>query len=243
MEEVASHLIEIKKRVVSFLLLYLVMFAICYCYSQEIYFFLISPLINTLDSQMHRVIYTDLTEVFTTYIKISAFSAFILSFPFLSWHIYRFVSPGLFKIEKRITAFILFMSPLLFWLGAAGMFYLVVPKAWQFFINFEIYDAKMPLVLEAKISEYVGLMMNLVLAFGIAAELPIVIVILRLLNILSTKGIIKQRRVAIVLIFVFAGVVTPPDVMSQIALALPMVLLYEVSILSCKIIDKRKINA
>jgi sec-independent protein translocase protein TatC len=185
------------------------------------------------------VIYTGLTEAFFTYIQIAAFAALSLTMPVISFQIYKFIAPGLYPKERHIASAILCLAPILFWSGGLFVFYCVVPKAWQFFLSFEIKDATMPLILEARISEYLHLIIQLILAFGLAFQLPVIFLILTLLGIVSSAFLINKRRIAIVINFVIAGIITPPDILSQIALALPMLLLYELSILACKFLENR----
>jgi sec-independent protein translocase protein TatC len=232
----ATHLSELKKRLIYSIFFLAAASAICYYFIEEIYFFITNPLI-TSSEQTRKVIYTGLAEVFISYIKISFFFGFLVSLPFMAYQIYAFISPGLLKKERKIVKIALIFAPILFYIGAIFMFYLVIPKAWSFFISFEIRDTSVPLILEAKISEYISLVMQLVIAFGLAFEIPVVILILTAIGIFSSNLLINNKRYAIVLIFIFAGIVTPPDVLSQIALAIPMILLYEVSIRLCKIVE------
>ncbi|MES2214732.1 MAG: twin-arginine translocase subunit TatC [Pseudomonadota bacterium] len=237
-----QHLQELKTRLVKTLFVFALAFCICYLYSQEIYVFLAEPLANILGGESRKIIYTGLTEAFFTYLKISTFAAFVIIIPFIAWQIYSFIAPGLYKDEKFVAKIILMFCPLLFWMGGAFVYYFVMPKAWAFFISFELKSSSLPLVLEARISEYLSLVMHLITAFGLAAELPVVLVILNLMQIVRAKFLIRHRRLAIVINFIIAGIITPPDIISQIALALPMTILYEISIQACKALDERKKN-
>jgi sec-independent protein translocase protein TatC len=216
---------------------------VCYYFSNYIYDLLLEPLAKLSQDHVRRVIYTGLAEAFFTYLKLAAFTSLIITIPILATEIYLFISPGLHKSERRIAAFILFMSPILFWLGGIFVFYYVMPRAWHFFLGFENNDASMPLVLEAKISEYLSLVIQLIIAFGLAFQLPIVLLILNLVKVVTVVGLQEKRRLAVVINFIIAGILTPPDVISQIALAIPMLLLYEISIIMCKFVENRGNNA
>ena len=143
--------------------------------------------------------------------------------------------------ERKIIAGVLSLSPILFYSGCFFMFYLVMPNAWLFFISYEKVDVGVPLVLEARISEYLSLVIQLMLAFGLSFQLPIVMIVLSSIGLISTEALKRKRRIAIVIIFVVAAILTPPDVFSQIALAIPLLLLYEFSILLCKLLEKKRV--
>lgn len=235
-----EHFIELKRRLLEIFCLFFVIFCFCYFYSDEIYNFLLRPLAQAGNKELRKVIYTGLAEAFFTYLKLAAFSSFALIFPFIAFQVYRFVSPGLHVTEKNIAAFILFSSPLLFWGGGFFVFYYVMPKAWQFFLSFENVNSSIPIVLEAKVSEYLSLVIQLILAFGLAFQLPVIVLILYLFKIVSIESLKKKRRLSVVVNFIIAGILTPPDVISQLALAIPLLLLYEISILMCKLVENRK---
>ena len=238
-----EHFCELKNRTIVVSVCFVIAFTISYYISTNIYLILVKPLANIIGNDGHQIIYTGLTEAFFTYIKISAFAALMITMPVISWQTYGFIAPGLYQDEKLIAVVILAFAPILFWAGSACVFYFVIPKAWQFFLSFELRNENLPLLLEARISEYLDLVMHLIIAFGCAAEIPIILTILNITGIVSTKYLIQKRRVAIVINFIIAGIITPPDVLSQIALAMPMVFLYEISILACKILEKRGQNA
>lgn len=237
-----EHFIELKQRIIKILCAFLISFCFCYYYSDRVYDFLLRPLAEAGSMELRKVIYTGLAEAFFTYLKLAAFSSLIIIFPFVAFQVYRFISPGLHKTEKNIAAFILLASPLLFWGGGLFVFYYVMPKAWQFFLSFENINSSVPIVLEAKVSEYLSLIIQLFLAFGLAFQLPIIILILNLFKVLSVESLKRRRRLSIVINFILAGVLTPPDVISQLALAMPLLLLYEISILMCKLVENRKTN-
>lgn len=240
-----EHFLELKYILLKILAAFVVCFCVCYYYSEHIYTILLQPLItsSSASQDIRRIIFTGLTEAFLTYIKLAAFSAFVVIFPFITWQIYSFIAPGLYRLERRIAAFILFAAPLLFWLGGGFVFYYVMPKAWHFFISFEKNNALISIVLEARISEYLGLVIQLIIAFGLAFQLPVIILIMHLLKLSTVESLKKKRRLAIVINFTIAGILTPPDVISQLALAIPLLLLYEISIIICKLVDNKEENA
>lgn len=234
-----EHFRELKQRLILCLIFFLASTILCYFFSQNLYNFLVEPLANLAEFKDRKMIYTGLTEAFFTYLKLSIFGGVALSIPVFFFHIYRFASPGLDKNEKFNLLPVLIFSPFLFLCGAALVYYYLFPLAWKFFLGFEQNSLPITIVLEARISEYLSLVTHLILAFGIAFQLPIALVLLVKFSIISTKQLIKRRRLAIVAIFAISAVITPPDAISQLALAIPMILLYELSIIACKLTEKK----
>jgi len=237
-----DHFLELKSRIIKIVAIYIIFFMVCYYYKENIYYLLLSPLTKTSGIQARKIIYTGLAEAFFTYIKLAAFSSFIIILPFISIQLYLFISKGLHKSEKIIAASILSVMPFLFVTGSFFVFYYVMPKTWLFFLSFENNHTNFPLVLEARISEYLNLIIQLILAFGIAFQVPVALVLLNLLKLIKVDDLVKKRRIAIIINFILGGILTPPDVISQFALAIPLLLLYEISIMICKIIESRKID-
>jgi sec-independent protein translocase protein TatC len=234
-----EHFSELKKRLLIVLVSFMMIFLINYIFFSDMLFqILINPLQGS-GGNYHKIIYTGLTEAFVTYLKLAAFAALLVIVPILSYQIYAFIKPGLYKEEKTIATIIFFLAPFLFWSGGFFVYYYVMPKAWQFFLSFEK-TGEMPLLLEARISEYLGLVIQFILAFGIAFELPLIMIILNLLGLVEAESLKSKRRFAIVIIFIIAGILTPPDILSQFALAIPMLLLYEISIRACKFIEGKR---
>ncbi|AFB26811.1 MULTISPECIES: twin-arginine translocase subunit TatC [spotted fever group] len=233
-----EHLLELKIRLLRIFTAFIIIFAICYYFSDNIYSVLLKPLAKLSGDTVRNIIYTGLTEAFFTYIKLAAFTAFTIIIPIIALECYLFISPGLHRHEKKIIAFILFMSPILFWCGSIFVFYFVMPKAWNFFLSFEKRDMILPIVLEARISEYLNLVIHLIIAFGVAFQLPVVIMILNILKIVKVQTLKQKRCIAVVINFIIAGILTPPDILSQFALAIPLLLLYETSIIICNFIEK-----
>lgn len=231
-----EHLMELRQRLLWSVGAFFIAFAVCYYFSTNIYGFLAQPLANVLFEQGggdRRMIFTALYEAFFTYLKVAFFGAIFFSFPIWATQLWLFIAPGLYRSEKRTIMPFLVASPFLFLLGAALAYYFIFPLAWHFFISFETPAGAgtVPIQLEAKVSEYLSLVMHMILAFGIAFQMPVGLVLLCKVGILNVQSLRKGRRYAIVGMFVVAAVITPPDVISQVGLAVPLILLYEISIL------------
>ncbi len=187
------------------------------------------------------MIYTALYEAFFTYIKVAFFAALFLGFPLIASQIWMFVAPGLYKNEKRAFLPFLIATPILFFLGGALVYYLIFPLAWRFFLSFEVTGSggALPIQLEAKVDEYLSLVMRLIFAFGLCFELPVLMTLLARVGLVGSQGMREKRKYAIVLAFVAAAILTPPDVISQIGLAVPILLLYEISILCVRMVERK----
>jgi sec-independent protein translocase protein TatC len=239
-----DHLIELRQRLLHSSIAILVLFFICYYFAPDIYDFLVQPLADILEKTggPRRLIFTALHEAFFTYIKVALFAALFLAFPFVAIQIWAFIAPGLYKHEKRAFAPFLVATPVLFFLGGALVYYAIFPLAWKFFLSFESVGGHgaLPIQLEAKVDQYLSLVMRLIFAFGLCFELPVVMTLLARVGMVTSKGMAKNRRYAIVLAFVAAAILTPPDVISQIGLAVPTLLLYEISIWAVKIVERQR---
>lgn len=235
------HLIELRRRLIYCFCAFFVVFSISYFFSQTIFEFLVAPLAHLLNGQDRKLIYTGLTEAFLTYLKVALFTGFFITFPLLASQIWAFISPGLYRSEKRVFIPLLCATPFLFFLGAAFAYYIVFPKAYSFFLSFEskATASMLAIQLEAKVSEYLSFVMRLILAFGICFELPIVLSLLGRTGLITARGLIGKWRLAIVAIFTLSAIITPPDILSMIALALPLIFLYGISIFMVKASEKK----
>lgn len=232
-----NHIVELRKRLLISFAAFFAATGIAYCYAPQIYAFLVHPLAEAFpDPASRRMIYTSLTEAFFTYLRLAVFAGFIFSFPVIAAQLYRFMAPGLHKDEKKAMLPFLVAAPILFITGAAFVYYLIFPAAWHFFLGFETTGTGegLPIQLEAKVSDYLSLVMHLIIAFGLSFQLPIILVLLVKAGFLSVSSLKKGRRYAIVIIVSVAAVITPPDIFSQIALSVPLYVLYELSILLCR---------
>ncbi len=227
----AGHLEELRRRLLFALGAWCAAFLFCFAFADRLFAFLLRPYLAAAPSgRAAELIYTAPQEFFLTQIKLALFGGFILGFPVIAQQLYRFVAPGLYGHERRAFLPFLLLAPLLFLMGAALVYFGVMPLALAFFLGME-QTGDAPITMLPRVSEYLSLVMTLVIAFGLAFQLPVILGLLARAGFLRAEDLRGGRKYAIVGIFAFAALLTPPDIVSQIALALPTLLLYEISIL------------
>ena len=239
-----DHLIELRDRLKWAVVAFFVCFVIAYIFAEDIYAFLVRPLAKIYEQrgvENPRMIYTALTEAFFTYLKVSFYAALFVSFPVIATQLYKFAAPGLYRTERRAFLPFLVATPVLFALGATLVYSFIFPLAWSFFLSFQTasVDTGLAIELEAKVNEYLSLVLKLMFAFGLAFQLPVAITLLARAGLTTADALRRRRKYAVVIAFVGAALLTPPDLISQVGLGIPIIVLFEISILLAAAMERR----
>lgn len=236
------HLQELRRALIRYFWVFLIAFALCYWYSDEIFYFLAKPLINlwTQKNKSRSFIYTGVSEAFLTYVRLSAFAGICLSFPYLIFEIWKFIAPGLYQNERRFFFSLLWLTPLLFLVGGYFSYHYVLPKAYEFFMSFESQKEVLGSIrMEVRVQEYLSFVTTLLFVFGLCFELPALFILLSKVGILTSQSLISRWRLAVVGIFALSAFITPPDILSMLFLSIPLIGLYGFSIVLIKIFENK----
>lgn len=235
-----EHLLELRRRLMWCIGALIVSFGVCFYFSEQIFGFLVRPLSEAFGQGHGRLVYTKLYEAFFVQVKVALFAAFFVSFPIITNQLWAFVAPGLYAKEKKAFLPFLVATPVLFTMGAALAYYVVMPTAFHFFLSFEGQSGGLDVEALPSTDSYLSLVMQFILAFGISFLMPVLLMLLNRAGIVTRQQLLGVRRYMIVLAFVAAAVLTPPDVVSQLMLAIPLILLYEITLVTIWFTDRRE---
>lgn len=235
-----DHLLELRRRLLWCIGALILSFGVCFYLADHIFGFLVRPLTAAFGEGNGRLIYTKLYEAFFVEVKVALFAAFFISFPIIANQLWAFVAPGLYAKEKRAFLPFLIATPVLFIAGAALAYYIVMPTAFHFFLSFEGQSGGLNVEALPSTESYLSLVMQFILAFGISFLMPVLLMLLNRAGIVTRQQLVSLRRYMIVLAFVAAAVLTPPDVVSQLMLAIPLILLYEITLIAIWFTDRKQ---
>ena len=246
-----EHLIELRKRLLWSVVALLVAFGACWGFAGHIFNFLAAPLIDAFGDQADaKLIYTSLTEKFFVDIKIAFYAGLFVTFPLIANQLWKFVAPGLYKNEQHALLPYLVASPILFLVGGMVVYYGIMPLAWKFFLGYQnLANAGadpasfVEIVALPKVSEYLSLVIKLIFAFGLFFQMPVALTLMAHAGIVSADGLARKRKYAVVVMFAVAAILTPPDIISQVGLALPGLMLYEISIQLARRVERKREEA
>jgi len=242
-----EHLIELRRRLIWSIVGFFIAFVGCFFVAKHLFNLLVIPFkwsVEWAKLDIHKVelIYTAPQEFFFTQVKLAMFGGMVIAFPLIATQIYKFIAPGLYRNERAAFLPFLIASPVLFLMGAALVYFFFTPMVMWFFLSMQQAgtDGQVQISLLPKVSEYLSLIMTLIFSFGLVFQLPVVTSLMARVGLLSSQTLREKRKWAIVIAFVVAAVLTPPDPISQISLALPTIVLYEISIWSARLIERKR---